>query len=339
MKAAIEIESLSKTFRSRGGNDVEAVCRLDLTVEAGQVFGFLGSNGAGKTTTLKMACGLVMPTTGTVRLNGYDVGRQRGQAMRQIGAVLEGTRNVYWRMSAWQNLLYFGRIKGISSSRALKARAEQLLRELDLWERRKDPVGEFSRGMQQKVAIAAALIADPPIVLLDEPTLGLDVQASRTVQDWIVQLAKERGKTVVLTTHQLDMAESLCDQVAIMSHGRLLAHRPTGELLDLFRREFYQLRLRGVVDVEKSGAFPGFAASQENGHTVLSGEVDDDTSVFDLVERARTAGMDLISVSPGEPNLEEIFVELIERAEETVGRNGGLEQDAGHRLVGVEIRG
>jgi len=183
MKAAIKIESLSKTFRSRGGNEVEAVSRLDLTVEPGQVFGFLGSNGAGKTTTLKMACGLVMPTTGTVRLNGYDVSRQRGQAMQQIGAVLEGTRNVYWRMNAWQNLLYFGRIKGVSASKLLKARAEQLLRELDLWERRKDPVGEFSRGMQQKVAIAAALIADPPIVLLDEPALGLDVQASRTVQE------------------------------------------------------------------------------------------------------------------------------------------------------------
>ena len=173
---------------------MEAVSRLDLTVEPGQVFGFLGSNGAGKTTTLKMACGLVMPTTGTVQLNGYDVSRQRGQAMQQIGAVLEGTRNVYWRMNAWQNLLYFGRIKGVSASSVLKARAEQLLRELDLWDRRKDPVGEFSRGMQQKVAIGAALISDPPIVLLDEPALGLDVQASRTVQEWIIQLAKERGR-------------------------------------------------------------------------------------------------------------------------------------------------
>ena len=221
----------------------------------------------------------------------------------------------------------------------LKARAEQLLRELDLWERRKDPVGEFSRGMQQKVAIAAALIADPPIVLLDEPALGLDVQASRTVQEWIIQLAKERGKTVVLTTHQLDMAESLCDRVAIMSHGRLLAHRPTGELLDLFRREFYQLRLRGLVEAEKTGAFPGFTASRENGHTVLAGEVGAELSVFELVERARAAGLDLISVSPAEPNLEEIFVELIERAEETAGQDGGLELEAGGRSAGIEIRG
>ena len=335
--AAIEIESLSKVFRRRSGEEIEAVNRLDLSVEAGQVFGFLGSNGAGKTTTLKMACGLVIPTTGTVRLNGYDLRTQRGRAMQQIGAVLEGTRNVYWRMNAWQNLLYFGRIKGVSSSKWLKARAEELLRELDLWERRKDPVGEYSRGMQQKVAIAAALVADPPIVLLDEPTLGLDVQASRTVQEWITELAKERGKTVVLTTHQLDMAESLCDRVAIMSRGQLLTHRPTGELLDLFRREFYQLRLRGIIAAEKIEAFPGFAASQENGHTVLSGEIGAELSVFELVERVRRAGLELISVSPFEPNLEEIFVEMVGRAERVSPQDGVQEPKAVNARAASDI--
>ena len=337
--AAIKIESLSKVFRRRNGEDIEAVNTLDLTVEQGQIFGFLGSNGAGKTTTLKMVCGLVIPTTGTVHLNGYDVRTQRGQAMQQIGAVLEGTRNVYWRMNAWQNLLYFGRIKGVSAGNWLKARAEELLRELDLWERRNDPVGEYSRGMQQKVAIAAALIADPPIVLLDEPTLGLDVQASRTVQEWIIQLTKERGKTVVLTTHQLDMAENLCDRIAIMSRGRLLTHRPTGELLDLFRREFYQLRVRGFVAAEKIGAFPGFVASQENGNTVLSGEVGEDLSVFDLVERVRLAGLELISVTPAEPNLEEIFIELVERAERTPAQDTEFEGNAGRSRAASVIRG
>ena len=337
--AAIKIESLSKVFRRRNGEDIEAVNTLDLTVEQGQIFGFLGSNGAGKTTTLKMVCGLVIPTTGTMHLNGYDVRTQRGQAMQQIGAVLEGTRNVYWRMNAWQNLLYFGRIKGVSAGNWLKARAEELLRELDLWERRNDPVGEYSRGMQQKVAIAAALIADPPIVLLDEPTLGLDVQASRTVQEWIIQLTKERGKTVVLTTHQLDMAENLCDRIAIMSRGRLLTHRPTGELLDLFRREFYQLRVRGFVAAEKIGAFPGFVASQENGNTVLSGEVGKDLSVFDLVERVRLAGLELISVTPPEPNLEEIFIELVERAERTPAQDTVFEGNAGRSRAASVIRG
>ncbi len=286
-----------------------------------------------------MVCGLVIPTTGAVHINGYDVRTQRGQAMQQIGAVLEGTRNVYWRMNAWQNLLYFGRIKGVSAGNWLKARAEELLRELDLWERRNDPVGEYSRGMQQKVAIAAALIADPPIVLLDEPTLGLDVQASRTVQEWIIQLTKERGKTVVLTTHQLDMAENLCDRIAIMSRGRLLTHRPTGELLDLFRREFYQLRVRGFVAAEKIGAFPGFVASQENGNTVLSGEVGEYLSVFDLVERVRLAGLELISVTPAEPNLEEIFIELVERAERTPAQDTVFEGNAGRSRAASVIRG
>ena len=140
--------------------------------------------------------------------------------------------------------------------------------------------------------------------------MGLDVQASRTVQEWITQLTKERGKTVVLTTHQLDMAENLCDRVAIMSRGRLLAHRPTTELLDLFRQEFYQIRLRGSIRPADLKMLPGFNARQENGHTVLAGAVSADLSVFDLVDWARRAGLDLISVTPAEPNLEEISSSL-----------------------------
>ena len=202
---AIEIESLSKTYNKGKRAQVRAVQVLSFAVLAGQVFGFLGPNGAGKTTTIKMLCGLVTPTSGTARLNGYDVARQRGEAMRQFGVVLEGTRSVYRRLSAWENLQYFGRLKG-RRGRGLKSRAEWLLGELDLWERRKEQVRELSRGMQQKVAIACALIADPPIVLLDEPTLGLDVQSARTVKTWIRRLASEQGKTVLLTTHQLDMA-------------------------------------------------------------------------------------------------------------------------------------
>ncbi len=179
---AIEIESLSKVYYQRNKTAIHAVENLNLTVPAGQVFGFLGANGAGKTTTIKMICGVIIPNSGRVCVNGYDVTRNRGMAMRQVGAVLEGTRNVYWRLTAWENLIYFGQLKGCWG-KPLKARAEQLLRELDLWDRRNDTVRTFSRGMQQKVAIASALIADPPIILLDEPTLGLDFHASHTVKE------------------------------------------------------------------------------------------------------------------------------------------------------------
>src|SRR5919199_2900322 len=133
---AIEVRGVSKAYRKRGRPPAHAVRPLDLAVPAGQLFGFLGPNGAGKTTTIKMLCGLITPDGGQVRLNGYDVQRQRGAAMRQIGAVLEGTRNVHWRLSAWQNLQYFGGIKGCAGT-AVRARAEALLRDLDLWERRR----------------------------------------------------------------------------------------------------------------------------------------------------------------------------------------------------------
>lgn len=311
---AIVIDRVSKTYQTRKGRRVHAVQNLSLVVRRGQVFGFLGANGAGKTTTIKMACGLVMPTAGQIHVNGYDVLRQRGQAMRQMGTVLEGTRNVYWRLSAWQNLMYFGRLKGVIGKR-LKSRAEQLLKELDLWERRNDPLRMFSRGMQQKVAIACALVSDPPIVLLDEPTLGLDVKAARSVKQWISALAEEQGKTVVLTTHQLAMAQELCHQVAIMSHGRLIANRPTTELLDLFRQEYYQVRFAGSLDDQVLEQFDGFTTRRENGDTILSGILTEGTTVYDLVDRARSLGLELIAVAQVEPNLEEVFVRLIDAAD------------------------
>ena len=312
MPIAIEIEHLSKRYPKRNGAPVKAVDDLNLTVAAGEVLGFLGANGAGKTTTFKMLCGLITPDAGQVRVNGYAVAHERSAAMRQIGVVLEGTRNIYWRLSAWQNLLYFGRLKGCSG-KELHVRAEKLLRELELWERRHDPVREFSRGMQQKVAIACALIADPPIVLLDEPTLGLDVQAARTVKHWIRQLSSERGKTVVLTTHQLDMAQELCDRVAIMRQGQLIADQPTAALLDLFRQEHYQIRVRGEVNSQPV-ALDGFTISHENGDTVLSGVIDDQASLYQALDKLRKLGLSLLSVQKAEPNLEEVFVRLMEEA-------------------------
>ncbi|MFN8489848.1 MAG: ABC transporter ATP-binding protein [Caldilineaceae bacterium] len=310
MSLAIEIEQLSKSYPKRNGPPVQAVIDLNLTVPAGQVIGFLGANGAGKTTTIKMLCGLILPDAGQVKLNGHAVRQQRSAAMRQIGAVLEGTRNVYWRLSAWQNLLYFGRLKG-AHGQTLRTRAEKLLHELELWTRRHDPVREFSRGMQQKVAIACALIADPPIVLLDEPTLGLDVQAARTVKRWIRQLSSEQGKTVVLTTHQLDMAQELCDRVAIMRQGRLIADQPTTELLGLFRQEYYQIRVAGEVDGQQP-VLNGFTHAHENGETVFSGALGDSVNLYQVLDRLRDLGLPLLAVQKAEPNLEEVFLHLTE---------------------------
>ena len=308
---AIEIESLSKTYYKRNKPTTKAVDNLSLSVPAGQVFGFLGANGAGKTSTIKMICGLVIPTKGRICVNGFDVAREHSMAMRQIGAVLEGTRNVYWRLTAWQNLMYFGHLKGCKG-KELKNRAEQLLHELDLWERRNDSIRTFSRGMQQKVAIACALISDPSIILLDEPTLGLDIQASRTVKEWIAKLSREQGKTVVLTTHQLDMAQALCDRVAIIRKGQLLTDQPLTELLHLFRQEYYQIIVKGHLDSHESSWFDDLNICAENGHTILSGAMANQDVLHGHLTKVRDLSLPLLSVSRIEPNLEDVFTQMVD---------------------------
>lgn len=311
--AAITIRKLTKSYHSRGKTPITAVEQLNLEIAHGQVFGFLGANGAGKTTTIKMMCGLVTPTAGTIYLNGYDVQTQRGHAMRQIGAVLEGTRNIYWRLTAWENVLYFGRLKGVGS-REVTARAEQLLTELDLWDRRHEKTRTFSRGMQQKVAIACALIADPPIVLLDEPTLGLDVEAALTVKNWIVRLATERQKTIVLTTHHLSMAQQVCERVAIINKGKLIANGATQSLLSQFRDEYVEIKVAGTLDGAQAHYEPQWTISMDGDNTYcLSGALTSQDALYRTLTQLREDGLALISIMPIKPDLEALFIDAIQR--------------------------
>jgi ABC-2 type transport system ATP-binding protein len=321
--AAIEAIGLQKTY-GRGPKAVAAVKPTTLTVPWGQVIGLLGPNGAGKTTIIKMIGGLITPTGGTIRVGGYHVARQRAQAVRQIGAVLEGSRNVYWPLSAWENLMYFGQLKGLRAAE-IRPRAERLLAELGLWARRHETVGSFSRGMQQKVAVSAALITDPPIILLDEPTIGLDVEAARTVKDWIQHLARDQGKTIVLTTHQLDGAQELSDRIAVIKEGEIIADLPTAELLARHAENRFEIRVTGALN---GTVLPSGARVEPDGDQtrVLLPPDTDDRAVFAVLNRLGATGSGLVSVARARPSLEEVFLRLIhidpaadrERAREVV---------------------
>jgi len=173
--------------------------------------------------------------------------------------------------------------------------------------------------MQQKVAITCALIADPPVVLLDEPTLGLDVQAARTVKELVRRLAREQGKTVVLTTHQLDMAQELCDRVAIISKGRIIANEPVEELLDLFSEEYYQIRVKGHLPTDTTSYFDGLTIEEENGNTILSGPIADQDVLHQILGRLHDLGLPLLSASRAERNLEEVFVRMLDTDEAQEG--------------------
>jgi len=308
--AFVQLRGLRKSYGTARTGIVEAVKGIDLDIHAGQLFGFLGPNGAGKTTTIKMICGLIRPTAGTVSVGGIDIGRRRGAAMQRVGAVLEGTRNIHWPLSAWDNMLYFGHVKGMFGH-TLRARAERLLRLLELWDRRDDRVGTFSRGMQQKVAIGCALIADPPVVMLDEPTLGLDVQAVVAVRHLIKTLVEDEGKTVILTTHQLDMAEALCDRVAIINKGRIVADQPVASLLALFREKTYRIKVEGRLAETAVASLGDVSVDIVNGDTVLRGPIDHAEVLYDLIARLRSLGVRLLSVQETEPSLEDVFLRMV----------------------------
>lgn len=304
-RTAIELRGLTKRY---GG--FTAVENVSLDVPAGQVLGLLGPNGAGKTTIIKMMTGLVTPTAGRARLGGYDIGSQRSRAVQQIGAVLEGSRNVYWSLSAWQNLLYFGRLKGLRGTE-IKPRAERLLRDLDLWDRRNQQVGGFSRGMQQKVAVAAALVTDPPIVLLDEPTIGLDVAAARTVRQWVTLLANEEGKTIVLTTHQLAMAEQLCDRVAVIRDGHIITDLPTSDLLDRYVEDRFEVDVIGTATAVAGVLQAKVAIEPVDGHATIQLPTSDQDALHATLATLHRASVPVLRVSRVRPSLEDVFVSLV----------------------------
>lgn len=169
--------------------------------------------------------------------------------------------------------------------------------------------------MQQKVAIACALIADPPLVLLDEPTLGLDVQAAHTLKNWIMSLAHEQGKTVILTTHQLDIAQELCQEVAIMRRGQLLTSQPLSALLSLFREEHYQIRVQGQSTQQLLQQCRGFRIAEEDGMILLTGMVENQEELYGVLERLHGLGVSLLDLHRVEPDLEHVFLRLIEEKE------------------------
>jgi ABC-2 type transport system ATP-binding protein len=236
--ALLVVDGLAKRFHSRTGA-VDAVSDVSFSLAAGEVLGFLGPNGAGKTTTIKMVAGLVRPDRGVVRIGGAAGGT--AQARRQVGAVLEGSRNLYWRLTALENLMYWGMMRGLTAAEA-RQRGMALLARVDLAGKAHNTLQTLSRGMQQKAALAVALVHRPGLLLLDEPTLGLDWQSGQEIQTMVREL-RDEGSAILLTTHQLDVAQALSDRVAIIRGGRLVLDGETADVLARFSRPVVRVAL------------------------------------------------------------------------------------------------
>jgi len=226
-REAIVVDNLTKRFE-----DVTAVDGLSLKIEKGELFGLLGPNGAGKTTTINVLCGLLDPTSGSVRVAGYDVRKESNKVKELIGVSPQETA-VYPHLTGRENIELFGNLHAMPKGK-LKKNVDELLTELSLSEDAKRRAGKYSGGMMRRINLAMALVHDPEIAFLDEPTVGMDPQSRRAVWDFIKEL-KKMNKTVLLTTHYMEEAEELCDRVGIIDHGKLIALGAPKQLKEKFK--------------------------------------------------------------------------------------------------------
>jgi ABC-2 type transport system ATP-binding protein len=302
----IHIQDLTRDF-----NTVRAVDHLSLDIPPGIVFGFLGPNGSGKTTTIRLLLGLLEPTHGSASVFGFDT---RGEAVKireQTGALLEHS-GLYERLSAEDNLDFYGRVYHLPT-RQRQARIKELLEHMGLWERRKETVGNWSRGMKQKLAIARALVHQPRLVFLDEPTAGLDPVAAAALREDLARLVSDFQATVFLTTHNLAEAERLCQQVAVIRSGKLLAvgapaslrERDGSSQVEIYGRGF------GAALLERLREHPQVTAlRQNNDHIVL--DMNAKADVAPLLSLLIGGGAQVEEVRKNRATLEDIFLELVE---------------------------
>ena len=310
---ALTVRNLSKRFGDR-----LAVDDVSFEVGRGEVFGFLGPNGAGKTTTVRALGTLIAPTSGSATIAGIPLTPQNGVEIRRRISIMPESPGLYLRLSVLENLEFFADLYDVADPRARIAAA---LSAMGLTDRADDPCGTLSKGLRQRTALARALLSDPEVLFLDEPTAGLDPIAAREVQELIVGL-RQRGVTTFLTTHRLDEAERVCDRVAILNTTLRLIGRPD-ELRDrLFART---LTVRNVVPLDEPdrvfGGLAGVRGWRLDGPATYVLSVSDPIDAAPSVTRALVrAGADVLSIGETRHSLEDVYLELIDEAREVAPR-------------------
>ena len=302
--AAIEVRNLTKRY-----DGLLAVDGISFEVRKGEFFGFLGPNGAGKTTTVRMLTGVIKADSGTALVMASRAGSLKA---KQVAGVVPEIANAYNDLSGWNNLMLMAELYGIASSEA-KERSESLLRALGLLERRDSTVKTYSKGMKQRLILGMALISDPLILFVDEPTSSLDVQSARLIRDMLRSL-NAGGKTIFLTTHDMDEANQLCDRVAIINKGRIVAiDAPERLRMATSGRRSVEISFSGNGSLESLRQLAGVNEVQKIGDkyrlfTETPGEL-----VVGLVNHSCTVGLKIVSLNILAPSLEDAFMALTEK--------------------------
>ena len=325
----IEVRSLSKTFTVKEGaalrktsKTITALESVSFTVQKGEIFGLLGPNGAGKTTTIKTICTLLQPTSGEVFVNGHDVVKESQQARQDLGVMLTGDRTLYWKLSGRENLEYFSALYHMNRARA-KQRIHDLLKLVGLDERQDTLVENYSTGMRIRLSFIKAILHEPPVILLDEPTMSLDPQSARLIRE-IIQDMKRQGHAILLTTHYMEEADQLSDRVAVIDHGKIIALAPPGELKrSVMKSEVIEIEAQNIDPqiVEKLKGIPSVneVVSTIQDPSSLRGFVkvhsnDGKNTIPEMLGILVKGGVEVSNVKIATPTLEDVFISLTGRA-------------------------
>ena len=310
VQAAIQVEKLEKCF-----GDFAAVKGVSFEVQQGEIFSLLGPNGAGKSTTISMLSCLLTPSGGDACVMGHSIRREAQAVKANIGIVPQDIA-LYGDLSARENLNFWGRMYGLRGA-ALAKRVDEVLETIGLTDRQKDPVDKFSGGMKRRVNIGAALMHKPAVIIMDEPTVGIDPQSRRHILDNIKELNLRQGMTVLYTTHYMEEAQELSDHIAIMDQGKVIACGTQTELVKIVGEVD---RIHIMVNAESEKILPAWQGTvgvqkifAENGHLTVLAQ-DSNLILPHLFESAAQAGVRITSVEIQEPNLEAVFLHLTGKA-------------------------
>lgn len=307
----ISVRGLKKTFGSEP--TTVAVDGVSFDISEGSVVGLLGPNGAGKTTTIKMLLGLIEPSGGTVTVDGIDVTKTPLAMYQSVSAMLEGARNIYWRLTVRENVRFFARL---GDRPVDTGRIDQLIAQVGLDAKADEPVNNLSRGMKQKASLACTLVQETPIICLDEPTLGLDVESSVELRQELRRLGTRDGRTVLVSSHDMRVIEAICDRVIILNEGSVVADETVDDLLELFHRRTFRVTVDGELSssVRESLESRFGAVRWERDGSRLRFEATDvqNDEFYEMTDLLRTTSATFVSIDTIEPDLEDVFLRVVD---------------------------
>ncbi|MCJ7613534.1 ABC transporter ATP-binding protein [Candidatus Bathyarchaeota archaeon] len=311
----------SKNGQKENNDVTVALNKVNIKIRPGELFGLLGPNGSGKTTMIKCLSTILIPDEGTATVNGFDISKETSMVRASLGMVVGGERTLYWKLTARDNLMYFSSLYKMQRRHA-KKRVEELLETFKLSDRADERLEDYSTGMRQKVAIARAILHDPPILLLDEPTLGLDPSFARQIRRQIRELSEKQGKTVLLTTHYMDEADQLCDRVAFINNGNIVAVDTPNRLKAMVKeKELVEIsvisppvgiekHIRSLLpDAEVIKLIPGDDSEGTPSRIKIIGGTPEE-HMGTIIDALRQKNVRISGLNVGVPTLEDVFIKL-----------------------------